>query len=203
VGAQGVGRCIALTVLLLASCAEERPPEDEVGRVTRRITGSEDWTRDLDRCPAELMPARQQLDYLKARDCAPGAFETCFERCRDGEAGPCYWLAVALQETDASRDAIEALFLRACKLGIVSGCTNRAAGMTLGGASPEADACATATFARACASDDPWACTMVASRLSDRDEALRALEKACRNGPDDPACKAALGVKAKILGGPG
>jgi hypothetical protein len=84
----------------------------------------------------------------------------------------------------------EALFLRACTLGIVSGCTNRAAGMD------RPDACAIRTFQVGCDRDDPWACTMIGFHLirgigiaQDRERARQALAKSCRFGEDDPACE--------------
>ena len=102
----------------------------------------------------------------------------------------------------------EALFQRACSLGVASGCTNRAAGMlrAAGTSDHRLDQCAAATFAKACELEDPWACTMYASHLvrgagvnKDAKLALRVLEKSCKYGKDDPACENAMQIREEIL----
>ncbi|MBO0755581.1 MAG: sel1 repeat family protein, partial [Bradyrhizobiaceae bacterium] len=95
----------------------------------------------------------------------------------------------------------EALFLKACGLGIVSGCTNRAAGMEDSGHS----SCITQTFQRACDYNDPWACTMFGFHLSrgigvaqDRERARQVLSKSCRFGETDQACSYARRLLKEI-----
>src|SRR5262249_32146117 len=95
----------------------------------------------------------------------------------------------------------EALFLKACTLGVVSGCTNRAANMHR----PIGDACAVRTFQSACDRNDPWACTMIGFHLirgigiaKDRERARQALAKSCRYGEDDPACEYAKRLLKEI-----
>jgi TPR repeat protein len=96
----------------------------------------------------------------------------------------------------------EALFLRACRLGITSGCTNRAAGMThLAPETAESNACAARTLAQTCRRDDPWGCTMYGYHLmrgagvqKDPDLAIRMFRRACRINESFAAC-----TKAKLL----
>jgi hypothetical protein len=100
----------------------------------------------------------------------------------------------------------EALFLRACSLGIASGCTNRAAGIMMDEEHrPGALECASRTFDAMCQRDDPWACTMLAFNLErglgiarDLTRALEVLPGGCRLGVEDEACQHALEVKKEI-----
>lgn len=101
----------------------------------------------------------------------------------------------------------EALFLRACKLGIVSGCTNRAAAMiNLKADDEKAVKCAVDTFEKTCEQDDPWGCTMFAyalvagqgGRPKDLDKALQVLSKSCKYGIGDDACQAANKLAEEI-----
>lgn len=148
------------------------------------------WLPAPDKCPADVMPARETpLDY-SIEQCA-AAPEGCLRSCRTGNASDCYAAALVLREIRHNRVS-EALFLRACALGIVSGCTNRAAGMER----DEGPACAIQTYQKACDRDDPWACTMIGFHLArgigvaeDRERARQALSKSCRFGESDQACE--------------
>jgi hypothetical protein len=157
------------------------------------------WLPNLDRCPADVMPAREtELQYSK-EPCA-SALEQCLVNCRAGDAGDCYASAQILIEV--RRNAVaEALFLRACALGIVSGCTNRAAGMDSAGDG----SCAIRTFDIACSRNDPWACTMIGFHLvrgigiaKDPVRAKEALAKSCRYGEADQACGYARRLMSEI-----
>jgi len=160
-----------------------------------------DWLPDLAKCPADVMPAREtRSDYFKQR-CA-ASLERCVDSCRAGNAGDCYAAALVLQEV-RNNPVSEALFLRACSLGIVSGCTNRAAGMDKdnGGGNP----CAVQTFEKGCERNDPWACTMIGFYLlrgigvaKDHGRARQALSKSCRFGDTDQACGYAKSLMREI-----
>jgi len=148
-----------------------------------------DWLPDLDKCPADVMPARDVAPNFSIERCS-AAMDRCLDRCRKGDASGCYAAAIALGKIRAGR-LTEALFLRACTLGIVSGCTNRAAGMDSG----KGGSCALRTYRLACDRADPWACTMSAFHLirgigtdKDLDRARSALSRSCLLGEDDQAC---------------
>jgi len=71
----------------------------------------------------------------------------------------------------------------------------------------QVQACAAATFAKACSFDDPWGCTMYAFHLGrgigvaqDRELALKTLEKSCKYGAEDPACSTGLQLGEEIRG---
>ena len=144
------------------------------------------------------------MTYL-SEHCTP-ELSVCLGPCEQGDANACYAAALRVQATGGPEDQSEALFFRACSLGIASGCTNRAAGiMNLEGHRPGALECATRTFDAMCSRSDPWACTMFAFNLAtgagtrrDLTRALEVLPGACRFDLDDPACKSALELKKKI-----
>ena len=126
--------------------------------------------------------------------------------CKSGQGEHCYWLATTLQGSESTNQAAEILFQRACKLGVASGCTNRAAGMM-----PEPPAkvtpqsCPARTFERTCAANDPWGCSMYGFILGhdkgsarNKQRAMEALSKSCLYGEDDPACKAAKAMRKEL-----
>ncbi len=118
----------------------------------------------------------------------------------------CYGAAV-YHEAQQQRELADALFLRACKLGVPSGCTNRAASLLAMNPQPLPATlrCASATFEKSCAAHDPWGCTMFATMLVrgkvTTQELLRArtiFEDSCINGETDPACAAAVALRSQI-----
>ena len=179
----------------------------EAARIAKDVLSNGSWLAEADRCPSKLMLQRESRDHLAGNDCTPGRLSGCLSKCSTGGGGSCYWLAYALQQSQADRRASEALFQRACKLGVMSGCTNRAAGMLAEKKDDSsAQACAAETFSRTCAFDDPWACTMYASLLNrgigvakNNALALKVLEKACKYGPEDQACIYGTQLKKEIL----
>jgi hypothetical protein len=193
-----------------AAPADERLPDAEAAGVATEVLANADWRALASRCPASLMPKQPTSDYLSRNNCKPGEFKACQSRCTRGESGACYWLSYGLQQGGADPRAAEVLYQRSCQLGIVSGCTNRAAGMSLDNPGDEGiQTCAVETFSKACELDDPWACTMHALHLirgigtrPDKELALKALEKSCKYGPDDEACSAAISMKKSLLAPP-
>jgi hypothetical protein len=158
-----------------------------------------EWLPALDKCPAEVMPERETRVYYSTKACA-AAPEGCLRSCQMGDANDCFAAALMLQEIRHT-PVSEALFLRACALGIVSGCTNRAASMDRA----DGDACAIRTFQKGCDRDDPWACTMIGFHLirgigiaKDQERARQALSKSCRFAEDDPACEYAKRLASEI-----
>jgi TPR repeat protein len=168
-----------------------------------RLREQPTWLFPAAECPADVMPAYQEDSHYFAGKCK-GDLATCADRCQANDGGDCYALALALEgmETETQSDEVvfEALYLRACRLGVVSGCTNRAAGMTV--REPEsADACAARTFAQTCERDDAWGCTMYGYHLmtgrgveKDLDRAARMFRRACGYDETFAAC-----TKAKRL----
>jgi hypothetical protein len=188
---------LTFVVFLVASGLVFGQPEKQVVEtVARTIAGHEDWVKDSKICPSKLIGVTEAIDHLTRNECKTGDLLGCLRKCTSGEAGACYWLAYELQQKSVSQSTYEVLFQRACKLGVMSGCTNRAAGiLNDASGSKEARTCAAKTFEMVCARDDPWACTMNALHLSrgigvpqDTKRALKSLEKSCKYGPEDEAC---------------
>jgi TPR repeat protein len=149
-----------------------------------------DWLPRADQCPADVMPASAGAPAFSIEECTAAA-EQCLDRCRTGNASDCYSAALFVQWTIKTGPLSDALFVKACKLGVASGCTNVAASMEDGGDY----ACPNRTYELACGRDDPWACTMMGFHLikgigveKNNDRARRLLAKSCRFGDTDEAC---------------
>jgi hypothetical protein len=167
----------------------------------KELEARPDWLFVASECPAELVSARPQPFRDLADGCAadPRAF---LARCRAGSGPECFALAEFVQESEDERaeEYADALFLRACKLGIDSGCTNVAARLTsrVGREdmpSASEDRCAARTFDKVCQRGDPWACTLLGLHLAigrgieqDLERALAVLPGGCRLGEGDEAC---------------
>ncbi len=201
---------LLLTSLLLPRIALAVSPTPAIAQIDAEVAKEKRWLKDAERCPDTLIPKRQTSDYLIGDSCkiTPGI---CLMKCKAGKGGSCYWLAYAVQQGGGKTQTSEALFQRACELGVASGCTNHAAGISA--AAPNDNAvqrCAVRTYKKTCALDEPWGCTMYALHLArgigvkaDPDAALRVLNQKtpCKYGNDDPACRNAKALKAQLLRG--
>ena len=218
---------LLVLVLLLAGCsqlsAQLKLPfsgtdsgkqgniEEQIQAIVQQLQREPDWLLPSSACPGDVMPVAEEAVQHFAKDCALNPID-CFKHCIDKNGSACYGLALFLQEQAIEAKSIEEkyvelLFGQACQLGIVSGCTNRAAGMLALETNDEADLqCIARTFEKTCAKADPWGCTMYGTVLSqgigcDRDleKALKILPKACNKyGQSDPACQQAQQLRKKI-----
>jgi hypothetical protein len=179
------------------------PPEPATasGRdhVLERLKAREPWLFTSGDCPADLVPALLPSFAYSPGACRGDRLLECVRDCQRGAASFCYAAALELQPTNLDPDAVQAFFLRSCRLGFPSGCTNAAAGRIKGG---EMDACSLGTFDAICErAGDPWACTMLGAALAkgeatprDAARARTVLDKACQHDQRDPACRAARSV---------
>jgi len=174
-----------------SGCGQIKPPlppeqlKIQTLKVIENLRSKPDWLFPADACPVDILPKRaEKPKYLS-------------DGCADSPA--CYSLALLVQEqTEIGNEISEALFLRSCKLGIVSGCTNRAAAMFESKKiNSTAERCAVDTFEKACLLDDAWACTMYGFALLDgisREKNLKEsdliLSRVCglSSSPEHPAC---------------
>jgi hypothetical protein len=193
-----------LLLVLFAGCATvpASPLESALTSLRQRPR----WLFGDDRCPADVAPAAEQPAARKANACVAD-LRSCVARCQAHDGASCYAAALRVQELQSDEPASEALFLQACRLGIMSGCTNRAAGIEKGNAPDEAAIrCAARTFELTCHAGDPWGCTMLGFHLmngrgigKDLDRAHQVLKQACvRYGKDDPACVRAMEMVEQI-----
>ncbi|MGK7929654.1 MAG: sel1 repeat family protein [Spirulina sp.] len=200
-----------ILVALLAGCTQTRDrvssvsgSGDEVFAVVQQLSDQPPWLFPISECPGDVMPASESRIQHSAKDCALNP-EDCLQSCIAENGSACYGLALLFQERKIESQYSEALFLRACKLGIASGCTNRAAGMlNLERENNDSAAlsCIARTFEKTCDRKDPWGCTMYGFVLSqgigcDRDieKALEVLPLACERDSRDPACQHARSLE--------
>lgn len=194
-----------ICLLLVAGLAGMPARADEASLgVAEQVKARKAWMAALSQCPADVMTWRRPVPA--GRDlCLSIGDDACLRKCVSGDAGACYWLALSVQEK-TEKPVSEALFQRACTLGIASGCTNRAAGMFVATQDdPSVLTCTYRSFERSCALGDAWGCTMQGLQLvrglgvePDADEALRVLQGACRNGEEDPACQSGQALRQEI-----
>jgi hypothetical protein len=157
------------------------------------------WLFPADDCPADVLAEDENGGRDSLASCT-ASLDACVVRCQSAKPLACYWGAVRVQELKADDRYSEAMFLRACRLGVMSGCTNRAAGiLSRESGRPERIQCAARTFEATCRHDDAWGCTMLGLCLihakgieQDLPRAREVLNKGCKHGADDPACSSAL-----------
>ena len=191
-----------LFVVPLLSC-ENEGASDAQRAALERVAARPDWLLPSDDCPADVVPERDDARVV-ADLCLPRLLN-CLSGCEDGDDTLCQSAALAVQDL-GDPDGAEALFLRACRLGNMSGCTNRAAGiLTYGSGEEEGLRCATRTFEKTCEAGDPWGCTMLGLHLvrgigidPDYERAQNVLRLACEVDETDPACAAARETASQI-----
>lgn len=173
--------------------------------IAARAEARADWVAQAALCPVGLIKPGPVRDYLNSNSCE-GDFGACYSKCAGGDGASCYWLAYGLQQDKTAGNGVDILFQRACRLGVMSGCTNRAAAMLHARPTdPTVQRCAAQTFAQVCKFDEPWACTMYAMHLSrglgvrkDARQALKALGSSCKYGTRDPACVQGLRLREEL-----
>jgi TPR repeat protein len=192
---------IALSIALVAGAVRlSRAGAADALKIVQGLEASwPDWFPSLDACPADVLPARDGPTDFSIERCS-NSVEQCLDRCRANDASDCYAAALVLQRAKDG-PVPQALFLKACTLGFVSGCTNRAASMDSG----NEISCSIRTYRLACDRRDPWACTMTGFHLirgigveKDDDRARKALSGSCRFGEGDDACAAARKLLKEI-----
>ena len=200
--------CNSARISPIETNSQPSPNENRVQQeeLQTRLIENSHWILSNSKCPSEIFPEiEKEIEYLDEGCKFP---VTCLDNCKNEDGNACYSLALFLQKhQEIDRKYSEALFLKSCEYGVISGCTNSAAGMAdLNFEDKSAQMCAYETFEKTCLKGDSWGCTMYAHFLTtgefekqDLDKALRILEKSCKFGVDDPACQAAEELKKQIL----
>jgi len=177
----------------------------------KRLDARESWLFGKEVCPTEIMPqAFVDLPY-SMNACTGGRLLDCLQECESGLASSCYSASLDLEAPGTFPPAATTLFLRACRLGYASACTNvaatRDAARSVGGSAISPDECSRRTFESVCdRAGDPWACAMFGkSLLEDKGprDAVRIREvlgKSCKQSEDDPACKASNSMLGQLDG---
>jgi len=194
----------AILALLLCVGCEQAPTSRE--EAAERTLLQDSWVADAKVCPVEFVPGKRM--YPTENHCKGEGFSGCYLDCKRGGSSACYWLANEFQASHRGEfdSAANVLYQRSCRLGVVSGCTNRAAGlMSSDHESHDILACTAKTFLRTCELDDAWGCTMAAMQMSrgigieaNPARALELLEKSCIDGEESEACLAARNIRDEI-----
>lgn len=207
---------LLLTISIIFACgcslslpkkltAEER--RTQLNQIVAAIQSKPDWLQPAEICATEIFPVKEkEIEYLfEGCENSP---QHCLEKCRREDGNACYSLALLIQR-DVSEESKEVapLFLRSCKFGIISGCTNYAAGESNYDSPDEKTLkCSADTFEKSCAMNDSWGCSMYGTALAfgqgreqNFGEALKYLNKTCdRFGERTAACQGAKTVKKQI-----
>ena len=195
-----------ILLLLWPLCGVEAAERSAVQeKVVKGVADRKDWIAEAEKCPATVVPQSPPIRYV-SNSCKKDNLE-CLSKCESGDGFSCFWLGHEIQVAKVDAEATaQALYQRACKLGVASGCTNRAAGMILQSPGDAAvQRCVAVTFEKSCALQDPWGCTMYGQHLArgvgvkqDLALALKALEGSCRKGKADSACSRAEVIRKEI-----
>ncbi len=174
--------------------------EAQTQKVIISLQQKPEWLFTDEVCPADIMPDVEKKIEYKAAGCADNP-DKCLEKCQMDDANACYALSLLLNEQRGREEAdTQALYLRACKLGIVSGCTNNAAGkLNIAPEDNKTVKCSADTFEKACLKNDSWGCAMYglalgngSGREQNTGEALKVLQKTCSiSGSESSACQSA------------
>lgn len=196
---------LALTAAPVYSQAAQKDGEPEAALVASQVFANTAWMEEAALCPAAFMRAKKVVSLETNATCVGGRLNECMGKCSAGSANACYWLAHALQEREQQDTAVEALFQRACKMGIASACTNRAASEFPGMPEQQAASCQARTFKATCRQDDAWGCAMYARSLEGGlgvprhiGLSLDMIMKTCRLDSGE-ACQSSLKLRKFIL----
>ncbi len=156
-------------------------------------------------CPESLYGG-QDIGYQSfIEDCRVNQSE-CLKTCLAGDANRCLGLGHVYVDIEDESLYSNALYARACKLGAVSACTNRAAGIQKYESSRLGESCSYKTFKLTCKNNDEWGCTMLGLSLykgldttKDHKEALKVLHKSCEIDEEHEACGYARSMIKNIL----
>lgn len=206
-------RSLALALFLLWAAAFASAPAAALdatqGReVAGKIASGQRWAKLHAACPADLprRRARRLANPALDENACAAAPAGCLAACEAGDGAACFHLGRVFQE-DASHPARvwERLFAAACAGGHAGGCTNRAAGIRNGDydddlfarrGKSERESCLRRSFERACRGEDAWGCAMLGQSWrvgeggpSNRGQARRAYDEACRLAPTFAACE--------------
>jgi len=193
---------LVTTILFASSALGDEPRGGENLDLPGLLAAAEPWLFVGDRCPSEVFPGTAvPIEYRG--DCSSDP-KRCLSECFSQNGSACYTLATRLQQLEIDVRYPKALFLRACRLGISSGCTNAAAG-SFSPDAPETWPCAAASFGKACEASDAWGCTMYGFCLSrglgveqNLEQATAVLTQVCRPEDGDPACRQARAILDEI-----
>jgi hypothetical protein len=150
-------------------------------------------------CPADVMTDHSMPVRYLGEVCAENP-KRCVNGCKAGNANDCFAMALAVEPLRSHTMLVDRLFYRACSLGIVSACSNRAASMA-----NEESACQVRTYEKACNRRDPWACLTFGMYLArgmgverNLPRARRLITESCELVDDEEWCAHGLDMLMEI-----
>jgi hypothetical protein len=185
-------------LLLFAACTPAQDVKDAAETLQREqpkwLYSSPD-----NACPADVMTDHAAPIRYLGEVCAENP-KKCVEGCKAGVGNDCFAMALAVEPIRGYTRLSDRLFYRACSLGIVSACSNRASSM----GTEETD-CQVRTYEKACNRSDPWACLTLGMYLArgmgvqrDLPRARRLITESCELVDDEEWCAYGLDMLMEI-----
>jgi hypothetical protein len=152
-------------------------------------------------CAADgLGPLKPAADHLDKPACGEGA--ACGDACLRNDGLACFARGVELQGEGAPSDVADAMYLRACRLGLPIGCTNYAAGLWF--RQDAAAPCAERLFQLSCAAGEAWGCGMLGRMIVEAGKEIprgrEILERSCQKLGRFPCRVLALQIERGTVG---
>lgn len=192
-------RLIVISFLLLFAGCSPAQDVDQAAEALAREQPQWLYGPPENACPADVMTDRSMPVRYLGEVCTENP-KKCVEGCKAGVGNDCFSMALAIEPMRGYTRLADRLFYRACSLGIVSACSNRASSM-----SHEESACQVRTYEKACNRRDPWACLTLGMYLArgmgverDLPRARRLITESCELVDDEEWCAYGLDMLMEI-----
>jgi TPR repeat protein len=150
-------------------------------------------------CPADVMTDQPAPVRYLGEVCIENP-KKCVEGCKAGGGNDCFAMALAVEPIRGYTKLADRLFYRACSLGVVSACSNRASSMNT-----DETACQVRTYEKACNRSDAWACLTLGMYLArgmgverDLPRARKLITESCELVDDEEWCAYGLDMLMEI-----
>ena len=184
-----MNRILLLPLLLLfAGCT----PAQDLNQAAEALTRDQPkwlYSPAENACPADVMTDQPAPIRYLGEVCTENP-KKCVEGCKAGVGNDCFAMALAVEPIRGQTKLADRLFYRACSLGVVSACSNRASSMAA-----EESVCQVRTYEKACNRSDAWACLTLGMYLArgmgvDRDlpRARKLITESCELVDDEEWC---------------
>jgi hypothetical protein len=192
--------CI-LALVLVTACGAPEAAQDINQAATELSAEQPKWLYSPaeNACPADVMTERGAPIRYLSEVCIADP-KKCSTGCKDGNPNDCFALALAIEPIRGQTKLADRLFYRACSLGVVSACSNRASSMPA-----EEAACQVRTYDKGCTRKDAWACLTLGMYLArgmgverDLPRARKLITESCELVDDEEWCSYGLDMLMEI-----
>jgi len=187
--------------LLFAACAPAAQQQD-INQTAEQLSREQPkwlFSAAENACPAEVMTDQSSPIRYLGEVCIADP-KKCSDGCKNGNANDCFAMALAVEPIRGQTKLSDRLFYRACSLGVVSACSNRASSM-----SADESVCQVRTYEKACNRRDAWACLTLGMYLArgmgverDLPRARRLITESCDLVDDEEWCSYGLDMLMEI-----